>query len=344
MNHSIAILDLLADGHDLVLVHGPDLIESSLVTLLKSLKLLLKHQEVVGELLVSLCVSLVLNLILGLQVLRSLDNLPVGLILLPLLLLKLLDLLLVDLLSLTENVVIELQLTLIQAEHSLHVLHALLQDLHLFLEFDFLIGLIVGMSCLEVFELPVVLLLHFALVDGEFFLVFAARLEQLLDVVLVASQDVLSLLRKVLLDLIQLLTVVCTHVDELLAHRFDQVLDVVVLLLEGLHILIILASQLLHKALDQQLLLLDDLLASILLYLDVLGQLLAVLLLLELLPRPIDLDVLLVGRDDLGLNLVGSLFLGNFFLDTALVLVGEGVRADLGDDIARFFFHLFQET
>ena len=52
MNHFIAVLDLFAEGADLILVHGPDLIESVFIALLKSFIFLLEEQELLGELFV----------------------------------------------------------------------------------------------------------------------------------------------------------------------------------------------------------------------------------------------------------------------------------------------------
>ena len=55
MNHFIAVLDLFAEGADFILVHGPDLVESILITLFKSLIFLLEEQELLGELFIVFC-------------------------------------------------------------------------------------------------------------------------------------------------------------------------------------------------------------------------------------------------------------------------------------------------
>ena len=110
------------------------------------------------------------------------------------------------------------ELFFIESEHSLHILHTFLKHLHLLLKLDLLISLIIGMRCLQVLQLFVVLFLHFSLLASVSFLLVAAHAEKLLNMFVIAGQDVLPLLRKVLLDLIKLLTVVRPHVKELLSH------------------------------------------------------------------------------------------------------------------------------
>ena len=55
MYHFIAVLDLFAKSADLILVHGPDLVESVFITLFKSLIFLLEEQELLGELFIVFC-------------------------------------------------------------------------------------------------------------------------------------------------------------------------------------------------------------------------------------------------------------------------------------------------
>ena len=119
----------------------------------------------------------------------------------------------------------------------------------------------------------------------------------------------------------------------MLRHTLDQLVDIFRLLSAGLDILVVLLLQLLHEGKDQFLFLGDDLLASFLLDLNVLVELLAVLLLLKFLPRPVDLDVLLVRGDDFILNFLGTLSLQFLFADAALVLELIRVCAHLSDDL-----------
>ena len=75
-----------------------------------------------------------------------------------------------------------------------------------------------------------------------------------------------------------------------------------------------------------------------------LGQLLAVFFLFELLPGPVDFDVLLVGGDHLGLDLVGSLLALLVLLNTPLVFSCVSVGPNFGDDLGCFSSNLLQET
>jgi hypothetical protein len=95
-------------------------------------------------------------------------------------------------------------------------------------------------------------------------------IEQLPYLVLVALEYLRPLVIEGLLDVVELVTVVRAHLSELELHGRDQQIDVVVLLLERVHILIIFGLELLHKLADQVLLLGDDLLAGVLLLVDVL--------------------------------------------------------------------------
>ena len=64
-----------------------------------------------------------------------------------------------------------------------------------------------------------------------------------------------------------------------------------------------------------------------------LGQFFAVFLFLKLLPVPIDLDVFLVGLDDLVLNFVGSLFFGLLLASAAVLVQLLRVRLDLDEHL-----------
>lgn len=74
--------------------------------------------------------------------------------------------------------------------------------------------------------------------------------------------------------------------------------------------MVILVIELIHELFDQDCLLIDNLRASGFLSLNFLIELLAVFLLFEFLPVPIDFDILLMRRDNFILNLIGSFLLG----------------------------------
>jgi hypothetical protein len=76
--------------------------------------------------------------------------------------------------------------------------------------------------------------------------------------------------------------------------------------------------------------------------LDVLGKILAIFFLFELLPSPIDLDVLLVRRYNFILNFFGPIAPQFLLNDTSLVLLRIGVSPNLGDDLGGLPLHLLE--
>lgn len=95
-------------------------------------------------------------------------------------------------------------------------------------------------------------------------------LKEVLDLVLIALEDLAALIVERFFNVVQLVRVVSAHLVELEFHRGDQEIDVIILLLQGVHILVILGLELLHELADEVLLLTDDSLAGILLLIDVL--------------------------------------------------------------------------
>jgi len=63
VDNSVAVHDFLTKGSDFILVHRPNFIESIFIAILKSFKLLLKHKEIIGKLLVIFSVSSILLLV-----------------------------------------------------------------------------------------------------------------------------------------------------------------------------------------------------------------------------------------------------------------------------------------
>ncbi len=98
-----------------------------------------------------------------------------------------------------------------------------------------------------------------------------------------------------------------------------------------LHVVLVLLLDGLLKLLLQFLLLLNDLLALQHLLLYVLVELFAVFLFFQLLPIPVDLDVLLVGSDHFVLDLVCAVTSCFLLVDATLVLGLVRVRLYLGD-------------
>ena len=146
---------------------------------------------------------------------------------------------------------VEVKLLLIESVDSLHVLHALLEDLHLLLESNLLLSLVVSILSSELLELRGVLLLLLASLLHVFLLKLLVLDEELLDLLLVLLDDIVSLSDKSLLNLIELLLIVSSHIKELLLHGVDEVINIVTLLLEGLNVFLVLAFELVHKVLDE---------------------------------------------------------------------------------------------
>ena len=113
MDDSIAILDLVAQSTDLILIHRPDLVESILITLFKPLVFLLEEKEVSGKLLVVLGHRLVVFGISRSLSSESNSNVSEDVLILSFSLLKTLDSGLVDLFSFSQNSVVEIELLLI---------------------------------------------------------------------------------------------------------------------------------------------------------------------------------------------------------------------------------------
>ena len=102
-------------------------------------------------------------------------------------------------------------------------------------------------------------------------------------------------------------------------------------LLHGLDVVLVLGFDGFLELLFELVLVLNNVLALDDLLLDILVQLLAVFLLFKLLPVPVDLNIFLVGGDDLVLDLIGSFAAGFLLLDAASVFSFVSVRFYLSD-------------
>ena len=162
MDNTISLNDLVDESAHFMLVHGPDLVETVLIALLKTLELVLELLELLGELLVVVSELDVLPLeVLGLAVELLLDCAE-DVLVATLLGLERVDGRVVDLFALLQYLVVELELLLVETVHGLHVLHALFEDLHFLLELDLLLSLIVGVLAPQVLQLLSVVFLVFS--------------------------------------------------------------------------------------------------------------------------------------------------------------------------------------
>ena len=254
----VSLHDLLNQVSGLLVVHGPDFLDSVVVRLFKSLVLLLEVLEPGCELLVLVGQLNVLLLeALGLDS-ELLGHLAEGDLGTALSVVEGLLHLLVDTLSFEEDLVVEFKLLLVKSVDSFHVLHALLENLHLGLQLDLGLVLLVGVGAHDFFELlGVILLVLLALVE-VLLLKDTVLGEEVLDFLGVTEEDVVSLVVELTFDEGELGGVVLTHLLVLEFHVLDEILDVVSHGLHGLDVVLVLVIETLLEFINQDFLLLDD--------------------------------------------------------------------------------------
>ena len=142
----------------------------------------------------------------------------------------------------------------------------------------------------------------------------------------------------------QRISVIGSCVLELPRHTLYQLVDVIILLAAGFYIFVIFLLEVHHELLNDVFLVLNDFKAGLLLHNDVSVKLFAIFLFFELLPRPVNLNVLLVRGNDLILNLFRTISLQLLLTDAPLVFETVGVRADFRDDLGRLALHLLEQA
>ena len=173
-------------------------------------------------------------------------------------------------LALVEHIVVEVELLLVELVDGLHVFHALFQNLHLSLELDLLLGLLVSILTHHIFQLLRILrffLLSLVQVAGLNSLVL---LEEVFDLLFVAVKNGTALAVKLPLNLRQLLVVMLAHVIELALHSLDQRINVLRHLLDSLDVVAVLLVDLCLELFDELLLVGDNFSTGCLLSLNVL--------------------------------------------------------------------------
>jgi hypothetical protein len=217
------------------------------------------------------------TLLLGVEVFLNLD---LGVLESSLSLLKTFLHALVDLVSISKHFVVELKLLLVQLVDCLHVFHAALQNLHLLLKQDLLLGLVVSIVSPDALEFLVVLLFLHGSLGHLFLLKILLLLKQSINFFFVAFLYLFTLKVKLSLNVVKLSRVIFSHLKELLPHVVNQLINVIILFLKSLNVCLLLNIKLLHELFDQLILLSDDLPACIFLDFYVFSQLLTVFLLL----------------------------------------------------------------
>lgn len=139
----VSVDNLTHDVLSLLLVHHPNVLKAVLVRLLEALKLHLELLVLLREVfkLIGVLHIFLLEAFEFLCVVND-DSANHAFVTIATFL-KHIFRLLVDERALTQNAGVELKLLFIEAVDSLHVLHALFEDLHLLLELDLLFGLVV---------------------------------------------------------------------------------------------------------------------------------------------------------------------------------------------------------
>ena len=173
-------------------------------------------------------------------------------------------------LALVEHIVVEVELLLVELVDGLHVFHALFQNLHLSLELDLLLGLLVRILTHHILQLLRILrffLLSLVQVAGLNSLVL---LEEVFDLLFVAVKNGTALAVELPLNLRQLLVVMLAHVIELALHSLDQRINVLRHLLDSLDVVAVLLVDLRLELFDELLLVGDNFSTGCLLSLDVL--------------------------------------------------------------------------
>lgn len=250
MDDLIAVHDLLDEILRLRLIHVPYLLDAHFIGLHEVLKLSLEIGELLSKLFVlnsEIAVSLLSLLLFGEKLLLYL---ALNFFELALLFSLRLNGCLIDLDLLLEDAVVESKLLLVELVDSLHVLHAFLQDLHLLLQLDLLLRLIVSVQVSDFFQLLGVGLFSLGAMLGVFFFDLFLLLEELLDLRFILVQDLCALVLECLLNADQVLLVSRAEGFVLLLHLVDKLVDVVVHAAHSLYVLLILALELLHKLVD----------------------------------------------------------------------------------------------
>ena len=181
--------DLLDQVTCLLIIHRPDLLDLLVIGLLELFKAFLKLDVFIRKLLVLLgvvCVQVFGISHLGIKQFLFVSE---SIFVLVEFELQALLLLVEDLLALEEHIIVEAKLLLVELVDSLHVFHALFEDLHFGLELDLLLGLLVRILAHDFFKrsrVSCLLTLALLLIKSLNTFLF---LELLLDLLFVSVKD-----------------------------------------------------------------------------------------------------------------------------------------------------------
>ena len=226
MDDFVSMHELLNEVTGLGIVHGPDLLDTLVISLFESLETFLQLDELISEDLIflgELCVQSSGFCDLHLESFKFITIAHRVLIESSF---ETLSLFSKDCLTLAQDLEVENKLLIIESVDGLHVFHALLKDLHLGLKLDLLFGLLVSILTHHILQLLGVKSLLFLALLQEVGLDHLVLVEESFDFFLVAAKNGGSLTVEVSFNLLKLLIVVFTHLTELILHAGDECIDV----------------------------------------------------------------------------------------------------------------------
>mmetsp|Transcript_76016 Transcript_76016/g.163145 ORF Transcript_76016/g.163145 Transcript_76016/m.163145 type:complete len:334 (+) Transcript_76016:1164-2165(+) len=236
------------------------------------------------------------------------------------------------LVALPEHLQVVLQLLLVQQVGGHHFLEVLLQLLDALLQCDLTLVVVIHVVRAQLLDLLLEASLSLLSPLQELGLLhLPPLLEESLDLRLVFAEELGALLLKGILDLFQLPLVVLPHRVMLLAHLPDEASDVGTLRLQHLDVLLILVLQLRLEVPDPAILGLDDLLASPLLVLQLVIELLRNVRVEEVSPLHLDGRILPAASHSLDLQGLVAVEAVIFLDDTPLILLVIEANADVGE-------------
>mmetsp|Transcript_9 Transcript_9/g.21 ORF Transcript_9/g.21 Transcript_9/m.21 type:complete len:336 (+) Transcript_9:1004-2011(+) len=233
--------------------------------------------------------------------------------------------------ALGEDSVVVLELLRVELVRRAHLLELLLEGLNVGLQLDLQLVVLLGVLDEQVVDLPLVLLLPLLLHGHVRQLHRPPLLEQAVDLVLVVIQKLVALLEEGALDRLELRLVLFLKILELGSHALEHLLHIVGLLLEGLHVLLVLALELLLKLLDQLVLRVDDVAAALLLAQDLAVELLGHVLVEELGPAHFNSGVLLSRANGFFLEALKAVLSELLLMNSPLILPEVSLDPDVGD-------------
>lgn len=268
VDYLVAVHNFFDKLFGLSVVHVPNFLNAVLIGLHKVFELGLQISELFRKFLVLNRQVFICFLRLLLLCVVTLNYLPLNLFVPAFFFLLVLEGGLVDANFLLKHAVIEVELLLVKFVHCLHVLHALLKDLHLLFKLNFLFSLVVCIFVSELFQLLSVFFLHLGPPLSLFLLSFFVFLEQVVNFLFVCFENLGALVVEGFFNGLQVRFISFACLSVLILHSLNQFVNVLVHLRHGLNILLVLPLELILEFFYEVFLFVDNLLALLLLAFD----------------------------------------------------------------------------